>query len=171
MCSVERAVEPRGRDETPRLHPGSHLERGRHAAGPAGGHRRPGRGRGRGDGRRGLRLDRRHARPAQRTRGSDSPGGTGAGQPRPYAERGDRGGRGGMAGCGGALVALLARVAPPATPHWLTALIRPFQADDRVAGSFARQIPRPEASPLTRYYAREYLASLEAPRLAAVASR
>jgi rhamnosyltransferase len=77
----------------------------------------------------------------------------------------------GIAECQGDLIVLVVQDAMPATPRWLAELIRPFQADERLAGSFARQIPRPEATALTRYYARQYAASAEAPRLAAVTSR
>jgi rhamnosyltransferase len=77
----------------------------------------------------------------------------------------------GIAECRGELVVLLVQDATPATPQWLGALISPFQTDERLAGSFARQIPRPAASALTRYYAMRYLASEETPRVATVAGR
>ena len=37
-----------------------------------------------------------------------------------------------------------------ADEHWLEALVRPLERDGRLAGTFARQLPRPEASALTR---------------------
>jgi GT2 family glycosyltransferase len=77
----------------------------------------------------------------------------------------------GIAECRGDLVILLVQDAVPATTGWLAALIRPFQGDERLAGAFARQIPRPDASAVTRYYAARYAASGETPRLAAVADR
>ena len=77
----------------------------------------------------------------------------------------------GIAECRGDLVILLVQDAVPATTGWLAALIRPFQGDERLAGTFARQIPRPDASAVTRYYAAGYAASGETPRLAAVADR
>ena len=77
----------------------------------------------------------------------------------------------GIAECRGDLVILLVQDAVPATTGWLAALIRPFQGDERLAGTFARQIPRPDASTVTRYYAAGYAANGETPRLAAVADR
>ncbi len=40
-----------------------------------------------------------------------------------------------------------------ATPMggWLDALIEPMEADSEIAGTFSRQIPRPEASPIVKY--------------------
>ena len=77
----------------------------------------------------------------------------------------------GIAECRGDLVILLVQDAVPATTGWLASLIRPLQGDERLAGAFARQIPRPDASAITRYYAARYLASGETPRVAAVADR
>lgn len=49
----------------------------------------------------------------------------------------------------GRLVILLTQDAVPANRDWLEALLAPF-ADEQVAGTYARQIPRPEADVLTR---------------------
>jgi rhamnosyltransferase len=71
----------------------------------------------------------------------------------------------------GELVILLVQDAIPATDLWLTNLTAPMFADDRLAGVFARQLPRPDASPVSRHYLSRYLASQEAGRTVAVASR
>jgi rhamnosyltransferase len=71
----------------------------------------------------------------------------------------------------GELVILLVQDAIPASDVWLTNLTAPMFADDRLAGVFARQIPRPDASPVSRHYLSRYLASRDAGRTVAVASR
>ncbi|MFO0985209.1 MAG: glycosyltransferase [Planctomycetota bacterium] len=48
---------------------------------------------------------------------------------------------------GGELIAFLTQDARPQDEHWLAHLIEPF-ADARVAGSYSRVVPRPDASPL-----------------------
>jgi rhamnosyltransferase len=58
----------------------------------------------------------------------------------------------------GDFAALLAQDAVPATPDWLTSLVRPFE-DDLVAGSFGRQQPWPDASSLTAHYLRQWAAA------------
>src|SRR5204863_6859983 len=52
----------------------------------------------------------------------------------------------------GELVVLLVQDAVPASPLWLAGLTAPLFVDERVAGTFARQLPRPDASAVTRYY-------------------
>jgi glycosyltransferase involved in cell wall biosynthesis len=54
----------------------------------------------------------------------------------------------------GDLVVLIVQDALPATDSWLVELTTPLRADARLAGTFARQSPRPDASGI----AREYLA-------------
>lgn len=49
----------------------------------------------------------------------------------------------------GEIVALMTQDALPVNPHLLGNLIEPFD-DPQVAGVFARQIPRPDADPITR---------------------
>lgn len=49
----------------------------------------------------------------------------------------------------GEIVVLMTQDALPANPHLLGKLIEPFE-DPRVAGVFARQLPRPDADPVTR---------------------
>jgi rhamnosyltransferase len=71
----------------------------------------------------------------------------------------------------GELVILLVQDAIPASDLWLTNLTAPMFADDRLAGVFARQLPRPDASPVSRHYLSRYLASRDDRRTVAVASR
>ena len=59
----------------------------------------------------------------------------------------------------GELVVLLVQDALPASDSWLAALTAPLLADERVAGAFARQLPRPDASAVTRYYLERSAAS------------
>ena len=51
---------------------------------------------------------------------------------------------------GGDLVVLLVQDALPLSDTWITTLTAPVVADPTLAGSFARQVPRPEAGVLTR---------------------
>ena len=69
----------------------------------------------------------------------------------------------------GDLVVLLAQDALPASDSWLSALTAPFAADDRVAGSFARQRPRSDAGPVTRFYVERSPASSAMARTVEVA--
>ena len=71
----------------------------------------------------------------------------------------------------GDLIVLLVQDALPASDIWLDALTAPLFADAGVAGAFARQLPRPDASLLTRYYLSRWLASSDVARTAALASR
>jgi rhamnosyltransferase len=50
----------------------------------------------------------------------------------------------------GEYVALTVQDAVPLDERWLGAMVENFERDERVAGVYSRQIPRPEASPLTR---------------------
>jgi rhamnosyltransferase len=52
----------------------------------------------------------------------------------------------------GELVVLIVQDAVPADDGWLDALAAPFDRDERLAGAFARQVARPDASPVTRHY-------------------
>jgi rhamnosyltransferase len=72
---------------------------------------------------------------------------------------------------GGELVVLLVQDAVPASDWWLAALTAPFLADDRLAGTFARQLPRPDAGAITRDYLERWIASSAVARTASVASR
>ncbi len=52
------------------------------------------------------------------------------------------------------LVVLLVQDALPANDEWLAALVAPLVEDHSLAGTFARQRPRDDASAITRWYAR-----------------
>jgi rhamnosyltransferase len=71
----------------------------------------------------------------------------------------------------GEFAILLVQDAVPETDDWLWELTAPLRADDGVAGAFARQVPRDDASALTRLYAERWLASSATPRTVAVATR
>ena len=70
----------------------------------------------------------------------------------------------------GSFVVLLVQDAVPESPRWLENLVAPLLADDTLAGSCARQRPRPEASAITRYYLEQWLAASPTPRVSYVAS-
>jgi rhamnosyltransferase len=70
----------------------------------------------------------------------------------------------------GELVVLLVQDAVPVSDNWLAELTAPLVADERLAGVFARQRPRPDAGPIARYYLERWLAASESPRTAAVTS-
>jgi rhamnosyltransferase len=57
----------------------------------------------------------------------------------------------------GDYVVLTVQDAEPANDRWLTALVAPLRSDPRLAGVFARQLPRPDASPLTRHYLQRWM--------------
>jgi glycosyltransferase involved in cell wall biosynthesis len=59
----------------------------------------------------------------------------------------------------GDLVVLLVQDAVPASDDWLSNLTAPFDADPRLAGTFARQEPSASAGAITRHYHASYLAS------------
>jgi rhamnosyltransferase len=61
----------------------------------------------------------------------------------------------------GDLVVFIVQDALPTSDRWLTDLIAPLVADETVAGAFARQLPRPDASSLTRHYLEQWVAYLE----------
>ena len=75
----------------------------------------------------------------------------------------------GIAATRGEFVALLVQDAVPASLEWLARLVAPLRADPGLAGTFARQVPRPDASPLTRHYLERWVASGIAPRESALA--
>jgi rhamnosyltransferase len=70
----------------------------------------------------------------------------------------------------GEFVVLLVQDAVPASSDWLADLIRPLEEDERIAGSFARQVPRPDACPIVRQYLSQWVAAGHAPRVSAVES-
>ena|SRR5579862_1303514 len=66
----------------------------------------------------------------------------------------------------GDLIVLTVQDALPASDDWLSALIAPIVADDRVAGTFARQLPRADASALAKRNLARWAASSTTPRTA-----
>jgi rhamnosyltransferase len=71
----------------------------------------------------------------------------------------------------GELVILMVQDAVPASDSWLSALTAPLRADDRVAGAFARQTPREDASALARYNLSHWITSSSSGQTRGVASR
>jgi len=63
-----------------------------------------------------------------------------------------------MDACAGEFVVLLVQDAEPVGDQWLNALLEPFIDDPLVAGTFARQQPRPDASEITRRYLARWIA-------------
>ncbi len=74
----------------------------------------------------------------------------------------------GVGGARGALVVLLVQDARPVGGQWLSALLEPLRRDPRVAGAFARQVPRPDASAVVRRQLAGWVASAEAARTVAL---
>jgi rhamnosyltransferase len=68
----------------------------------------------------------------------------------------------------GELIVLLVQDAVPAFDGWLAALTAPLRSDERIAGAFARQRPRPDASAITRYYVERWTAASDVPRTAKI---
>ncbi|HYM24312.1 MAG TPA: glycosyltransferase, partial [Vicinamibacterales bacterium] len=64
----------------------------------------------------------------------------------------------------GDLIVLTVQDALPASDDWLAALIAPLRSDAAIAGAFAQQIPRPDASPLTRRQLETWVAASTTPR-------
>jgi rhamnosyltransferase len=75
-----------------------------------------------------------------------------------------------IAAASGELVVLLVQDAVPAAPTWLATLTAPFANDPRLAGTFARQLPRPDASRLTRMALGRWVAAGAEGRVAEVDS-
>jgi glycosyltransferase involved in cell wall biosynthesis len=65
----------------------------------------------------------------------------------------------------GDLVVLIVQDALPADDRWLTTLIAPLMTDAALAGTFARQVPRPEAATITREYLHRAPVAADVPRL------
>ena len=60
---------------------------------------------------------------------------------------------------------LIVQDAVPASDRWLDALLAPLLTDDRVAGAFARQQPRTDASAVTTHYLSSWVACQPQPRV------
>jgi rhamnosyltransferase len=71
----------------------------------------------------------------------------------------------------GEFVALLVQDAVPTGPRWLEALTAPLVSDPVVAGTFARQQPREDASAITAHYLRGWFAAGDMGRVASVPSK
>jgi rhamnosyltransferase len=69
-----------------------------------------------------------------------------------------------IAATGGAIIALVVQDALPASMDWLERLVDPLRSDPGLAGTYARQIPQPGASAITRRYLEGWMASGTAPR-------
>jgi glycosyltransferase involved in cell wall biosynthesis len=68
----------------------------------------------------------------------------------------------------GDLAVLLVQDAVPVSDNWLATLTAPFRADVNLAGTFARQEPRPDAGAITRRYHASYLAASACGRVVAI---
>jgi glycosyltransferase involved in cell wall biosynthesis len=68
----------------------------------------------------------------------------------------------------GELVVLLVQDAVPADDRWLAELTAPLLSQADVAGVFARQRPRPDASAITRYYQDRWVAAADEGRVVAI---
>jgi rhamnosyltransferase len=71
----------------------------------------------------------------------------------------------------GDLVVLIVQDALPLSDSWLTALTAPLIADSSIAGTFARQQPRADASAIARGYLERWVAASAVPRNVGVTSR
>jgi hypothetical protein len=64
----------------------------------------------------------------------------------------------------GEFAVLIVQDAAPANGRWLGELVRPLLNDDRLAGTYARQKPWPDASRLTMHYLEKWAAATAEPR-------
>jgi rhamnosyltransferase len=71
----------------------------------------------------------------------------------------------------GELVVILSQDAEPADDQWLMKLVSPFRHNPSLAGSFARQQPRPAAAAIARHYHAGWVGSARYGRVASVGSR
>jgi rhamnosyltransferase len=71
----------------------------------------------------------------------------------------------------GEFVVLLVQDAVPVGDGWLSALVAPLRADATLAGTFARQLPRPAAHAITRYYHERWLGASTVARIVSLDSR
>lgn len=71
----------------------------------------------------------------------------------------------------GELVVLLVQDAVPASEDWLARLVEPLRSDPTLAGTWARQVPRPSASAVTRHYLARWMGSSLEPRVSALGGR
>lgn len=71
----------------------------------------------------------------------------------------------------GKFVVMLVQDAVPASEDWLALLTAPLRTDGTLAGTYARQRPRPDTSAITRYYLNRSLAASDAARVEIITSR
>jgi rhamnosyltransferase len=71
----------------------------------------------------------------------------------------------GIAACRGEFVALLVQDAEPANERWLAELVAPLRESPAVAGTYARQLPRADAGPVTRMNLENWAGAAPSPRL------
>lgn len=71
----------------------------------------------------------------------------------------------GVGRAAGRFVVLTVQDARPLDNQWLTHLLAPLRGDEHVAGAFARQVPRTDASAVTRHQLSLWVASQPGPRL------
>ena len=69
----------------------------------------------------------------------------------------------------GDLIVLMVQDAIPASDTWLSAITEPLMADTALAGTYARQLPRPGASAIARDALARWAASSDVARVAALA--
>jgi rhamnosyltransferase len=65
----------------------------------------------------------------------------------------------------GEFAVLIVQDAIPVNRDWLSELVRPLVNDARVAGTYARQQPRPDASRVTAHYLAKWAAATTEPRI------
>jgi rhamnosyltransferase len=70
----------------------------------------------------------------------------------------------------GTFVVLLVQDARPLGRDWLRTLVAPLSTDERVAGTFARQVPSPTAGAVAREYSRRWVAASDESRLITIAN-
>lgn len=68
----------------------------------------------------------------------------------------------------GSLIVFLVQDAVPASDTWLQHLVEPLDGDPHLAGAFARQAPRPDASAIARESLARWIASRPAGRVVAI---
>jgi rhamnosyltransferase len=74
----------------------------------------------------------------------------------------------GIAQSRGDFIVLLVQDATPASDAWLQALVDPLQSNPTLAGTFARQVPRADASALARHYLALWVAASDTARTVAL---
>jgi len=64
-----------------------------------------------------------------------------------------------MSYASGDVAVMLVQDAIPASPAWLSSLVRPLLNDPSIAGTFSRQVPRARASRVTAHYLAQWVAA------------